>query len=364
MEDQLIKENQEPTLRQEPNVLERDQDSEESQGILTSNNPESSVQPVSTPSTDQPISSAPSTQPAPSSTPASQDTVTPNPSPSDTPSQSQPEQSPPTPTSQPSDSNISTSPSPSTETQTPLSQDSQQQPQQTPNQPSPQTPQPPQPTETPNPPSSQTIAQQTSPNQFKRNIAYKLRIGDLSQGEQILDGERFHHLALNNNQVVRVNIVANIIDKFATESERPYGSLTLDDASGQIRLKAFGEDLAKIQSFNMGDTVLVIGLLRLWNNELYLTPEIIKKQDPQYLLVRKLEVDSAQPKQLPPEQRTALKDKLLQQIKEAEVNEGIDIDKVIMELKEKPDTINQEIKKLLEEGLIYEPRPGKLRYLG
>jgi DNA-binding transcriptional ArsR family regulator len=36
-----------------------------------------------------------------------------------------------------------------------------------------------------------------------------------------------------------------------------------------------------------------------------------------------------------------------------------------MKLKQaNPQIISQEIKKLLEEGIIYEPRPGRVRYLG
>ena len=38
--------------------------------------------------------------------------------------------------------------------------------------------------------------------------------------------------------------------------------------------------------------------------------------------------------------------------------------RLIMELRAQPDIINQEIRKLLEEGIIFEPRPGRLRYLG
>jgi hypothetical protein len=30
----------------------------------------------------------------------------------------------------------------------------------------------------------------------------------------------------------------------------------------------------------------------------------------------------------------------------------------------KPDVLSQEIQKLLEEGIIYEPKPGRVRYLG
>ena len=51
-------------------------------------------------------------------------------------------------------------------------------------------------------------------------------------------------------------------------------------------------------------------------------------------------------------------------IKEAEANEGIDKDQIIMSIKSQPKLITQEIQKLLEEGIIYEPRPGRVRYLG
>ena len=39
--------------------------------------------------------------------------------------------------------------------------------------------------------------------------------------------------------------------------------------------------------------------------------------------------------------------------------------KLITELRDfSPGIINQEIQRLLEEGIIFEPRPGKIRYLG
>ena len=45
----------------------------------------------------------------------------------------------------------------------------------------------------------------------------------------------------------------------------------------------------------------------------------------------------------------------------SETNREI-IDKCLKEIT--PENINQEITKLLEEGIIYEPRPGRVRYLG
>jgi hypothetical protein len=108
----------------------------------------------------------------------------------------------------------------------------------------------------------------------------------------------------------------------------------------------------------------VIGFARSWNNEIYIAPEIIKKKDPAFLLVRKLEIEAEQPKTIDKTQLLALKDKIIEMVKNAEKDGGAEIEKMILELKEPAEIINQEIKKLLEDGVAYEPRPGKLRWLG
>jgi len=200
--------------------------------------------------------------------------------------------------------------------------------------------------------------------QFKRHTAYKLRIGSLLSGKPVMEADRLKGLDFGDKQIVRANIIANIVDKFVQEGEKKFGSLTLDDASGQIKVKAFGDDVEIFTDYNQGDTVLVIGLVRAWNNEIYLTPDIIKKKEPSYLLLRKLEVEADMPKTLEKPQLLAMKDRILDMIKTAEKDGGIEIDKIILELKEHPDLINQEVKRLLEEGIAYEPRPGKLRWLG
>jgi RPA family protein len=201
-------------------------------------------------------------------------------------------------------------------------------------------------------------------NQFKRNVAFKVKVGDILGGKVTLDGERFKHLEAQNRQIVRVNLIANVIDKYIQDGEKKFGSVTMDDASGQIKLKVFGDDIEKFAALNQGDTVMVIGLLRTWNNEIYITPEILKKKEPAYLLVRKLEIEKEQVKTPDKTQLLELKDKILQKVKDSEKDGGANIDAIIMELKEAPDIINSEIKKLLEDGIVYEPRPGKIRYLG
>ncbi len=200
--------------------------------------------------------------------------------------------------------------------------------------------------------------------EFKRHTAYKLKIGDILSGPQITDGERLKFVEVNGINVARVNLIANVIDKYIQEDEKKFASITLDDSSGQIKLKAFGEDVEKLKTFEQGDTILTIGLIREWNKEVYVLPEIMKKKEPEYLLLRKLEIDKNKPAPVNKQEATDFKDKLLTAIKREDVNGGADIKALTTELGAKQDLMNTEIRKLLEEGIIYEPRPGKVRYLG
>jgi len=207
----------------------------------------------------------------------------------------------------------------------------------------------------------------------KRETAYKMRIGDLLRAKQIFEeseslNKRLQFVELGDKKILRVNLIVNIIDKYNSEGESKFATITLDDGSGQIRARVFGEDINKFENLNQGDTVILIGLLRSYNQELYIMPEIIKKQDPRYLLVRKLEIEKSIPKPTTPEQKQeikSLRDDIIEKIKASEANEGIDKEEIIINLKDNnPQIINQEISKLLEEGIIYEPKPGRVRYLG
>ena len=199
----------------------------------------------------------------------------------------------------------------------------------------------------------------------KRNVAFKLRIGDILKGVPMMDEGKFLFLELGDRRVVRVNILANCVDKFVQDDEKKFATLTIDDASGQLKLKAFGDDIEPLKNIVQGDTLQIIGNVREWNGELYVLPEVVKKVDSRWLLVRKLEVQNAR-KDLPEAEKgdSSLKDGIMAKIKEAESDGGIDVDTLIMDVEASPDAINGEIKKLLEEGLVYEPRPGRLRYLG
>ncbi|NCN86482.1 hypothetical protein GW932_01505, partial [archaeon] len=198
--------------------------------------------------------------------------------------------------------------------------------------------------------------------EFKRNTAYKLRIGDILLAKPIFDQEKFLFLELGEKKLARVNVIGNIVDKYDSEGEKKYMFFTLDDGSGQIKLKVFGDDTKKFKNVTQGQTVSVIGVIRNWNNETYIQPEGISEKDPKYLLVRKLEIEKERKMTARPvetkEEVVAIKDKILESIKGSENDGGIDTDQIIMKFREvSPDVINQEIQKLLEEGIIFEPRP-------
>mgnify|MGYP001577017241 CR=1 FL=1 len=216
------------------------------------------------------------------------------------------------------------------------------------------------------------------PELKKRETAYKIRIGDLLKSSHIFDQSqsgtlenirpRLLHVELGDKKILRVNLIANVVDKYKSQGESNFATITLDEGSGQIKARVFGEDTNKFLNIVQGDTLVVIGLLRSFNDELYILPEIIKKQDPKYLLVRKLELDKESPKPISSAQKKEIKafrDEIIDTIRLSEEHEGIDKDKIIMKFNNaKPEIISQEIQKLLEEGIIYEPKPGRVRYLG
>jgi len=200
---------------------------------------------------------------------------------------------------------------------------------------------------------------------MKRQTAYKIRIGDLAKGKEIFEDGRMRFVELGDRQIYRVNIIANIIERFLSEGERRFLSFTIDDASGQVRMRVFGDDIDRFTDITQGNTVRVIGTLRNFNNETYISPEIIKIVDPRHLLVRKLELDAERSeKPVDKKEIIAIKDRIIEMVKNAESEGGIEADKLIMAIDTSPQIINQEITRMLEEGVLYEPRPGKIRFLG
>ena len=232
----------------------------------------------------------------------------------------------------------------------------------------------------------------------QRFTAYKIWIADVLQGTFVKqDGILPDYVRVKEKEVSRVNLIAAVVDNFSKDN---YTSLTLDDGTGQIRLKAFGEDALLLNTFSIGDILLVFARVREFNNETYLTPEIVKKVDERYAQLRKLELtnefgtreeivytkqfkqtvsknsqldlnkygdDSSESSNETDGSTQATQSKpnykaqIMQLIQNFDEGEGVSLD----ELKKyvSHEILTSEIKNLLEEGDAYEPRPGKIKLI-
>ena len=214
----------------------------------------------------------------------------------------------------------------------------------------------------------------------KRNVAYKIWLSNLLNGTFIKREEEFQsdYIETNGYKISRVNLIGNVTFKYESQDGN-YLSVTLDDGSFSIRLKAWNEDTRLLQNINQGDMVLVVGKLRKFNDEIYLIPEIVKLIDnPNIEMLRKLELFKEFGKPLviePKEQITEEKEievndpyvsasrkKILEIIESFSNEQGIKMDEVV-EKSGLGEEAEQILNELLKEGEIYQPKPQYLKLL-
>lgn len=238
----------------------------------------------------------------------------------------------------------------------------------------------------------------------KRLTAKKVRICDIVSGKYFYGSREemkpsFVITSLGE-RVSRVNVVATVTDKFISEDEN-YASLTIDDGTEAMRVKAFREKVELIDQIERGDLILVIGKLKEYGGEVYINCELIKKiENPNYESFRRLEIlhqllqqrkrierlkELAERATLDELKRIAkeefkidedvlkeilgekfeedYKQKILKLIERLDTSEGVEVKK-IFELCELPgDLIEKTINELLKEGSLYESFPGKFKVI-
>lgn len=164
--------------------------------------------------------------------------------------------------------------------------------------------------------------------------------------------------------ISRVNIMGVVVSK------DPANRLVIDDSSGRIVLRSFENEA--FAGVNIGDLITVIGRPRVYNEEKYVLPEIVRKIGQKWGVFRQLQLEALEKKRkkVKKEDRVLLKEesqsvnyfqKILEFIKDLDTGEGAEIGDV----KKRSNAPNAEelIKKLIEEGEIFEIRPGKLKIL-
>lgn len=239
--------------------------------------------------------------------------------------------------------------------------------------------------------------------EIKRLPAKKVRISDIVNGrffpgskEEMKAGYAITPLG---EKVSRVNLIAPVTEKFENEDES-YATITIDDGTEAIRIKAFKEGVGLLKGIEPGNLVLVIGKLKDYQNEIYINGEIVRKiQDINYENLRRLEllnsliqqnktlteIKSLMNDMSEEELKTYVKEKygidgealqviieskkreidykpkFLEIIGSLDEGEGVEISK-LFEIANLPENVVEKtIDDLLSEGFIFEPRAGKLK---
>lgn len=205
-----------------------------------------------------------------------------------------------------------------------------------------------------------------------RQTAYKIWIGDLLKAEYIENKGEWepNFFVISEKNVSRVNLVVGVVSTY----ENPGGtmrSVEVDDGSGSISLRTWGDDMKLLGDLNVGDIVLVIGKSKKNNGQIFVTPEIIKKVDGNWAKLRKLELEKIYGKR---EQIESVVSSSGDVEKPAE-SSGQKVLNILEksgeirfeDLLEKSGVAEEELRELindlLKEGEIFEPKPNYLRVI-
>ena len=171
----------------------------------------------------------------------------------------------------------------------------------------------------------------------------------------------------NGEKLYRVNIVGTILN---IEKVGSITNIFIDDGTGKIIVRLF-EEHKQIHSLIIGNNILIVGKARVYNEEKYISPEIIKEISPLWLKVRSLEqqrtnLSTGTKEDLEkPEDMSIIENNpypaLAKLIKQLDPGDGALIEEVIEKcsLKETERLLTS----MLEKGDIYQITPGKIKVL-
>jgi RPA family protein len=240
-------------------------------------------------------------------------------------------------------------------------------------------------------------------SKYKRSTAHHVTLKQIAISKYVVEKEdKPNFIEINNLQIHRINIIAIITGK---EKIGTITNMLLDDSTASIPLKIFEEN-QYIEKLDIGDCVMVIGKIRIYNEKKYISSEIIKKTNPMWLKLRNSKIKNNQEskinekineKETTPinknqklEKTTTTKketikegiiedknkinqdeeiineslmpeQKMLEIIKEIDNGKGANIEEVLE--KSNITNANNLLKKMLESGVVFQNQPGKVKLL-
>ena len=236
----------------------------------------------------------------------------------------------------------------------------------------------------------------------RRLTAIKTKIGPVINGKFVVqEGFNPNYVLTDHGRLSRVRILATVVDKFISESGK-MASLTLDDGTNTIRAKAFG-GMAIFNPIEVGNIVDVIGRLKEYQGEVYLSPETAAVLDINHEMLRELEIRNfhreledkkkivmdfkntindvnelkrmmreryAIPEEYTeaflesmPKKNNDYNAKILELIEKLDKGDGCDYTEIITASGLSESIVESAINDLLNEAICFEPRPGKIKKL-
>lgn len=224
------------------------------------------------------------------------------------------------------------------------------------------------------------------PANVARQVAHRVWLKQIHESEYVKqEGWDPNFIKLGDKQISRINIIATIVGKFVADDGN-YAALTLDDGTDTIRIKAFGPDVKFVENVNVGSVVRFVGKIKQYNDETYLSPEIVKLlEDPNWLILHKLELGKIDPrtgeeqvtlqkpltqvtsasvgkKEATAESESNVSAQVLKKIQQKDKGDGASCAEIITEIGNES-LAKSKIAELLASGEIYEPKKGFLKLL-
>jgi RPA family protein len=200
--------------------------------------------------------------------------------------------------------------------------------------------------------------------------AFKVFVRDAVERMLNKDEDNRSYIEYDGQQIFTVHVMGVVVSKY--DSER-YTILTLDDATETVSVRFFGEDKDMAADVSVGDTVDVIGTLREYEDETYVSPRTITMiEDPNWEIVRNLElllrakksgIAAPMEEVLDTEEKPSsdLKPIVLDLIERLDEGDGADYNAVLKESGLKDTELDPTLNDLLSDSDIYEPKIGKFK---
>jgi RPA family protein len=195
-------------------------------------------------------------------------------------------------------------------------------------------------------------------SKFMRAVAYKVPLNLLLSGPYIQQEDSPNYIGIDEKKISRVHIMG-IVVSYSPEN------IIIDDGTAKILLRSFEQRFVDIR---IGEIILVIGRIGEYNNERYVSPEILRKSSDKWMRIWKEQVISGtvvkqEKSENAHNQDSSLpfEDTLIEYIREQDKGKGVMIELLISHFSGKD--CEKAIDTMLREGELFENLPGSVKLL-